>query len=92
MANFILILPEIILFSFANYYNLQLSIDDLSPKILNDFEFFCYMDHNCDKVLKFSQIVSKISFISSFLALYFMNKTFRNTFKQILKNLKLKKK
>ena len=89
-ANFASRLPEIILFFLTKNYNLKLNIYDLSTTKLNNFDIYCYIDRNCDRILKWTQSLSKISFIFSFFVLYFMNRNFRNTFKNILKQIKRK--
>ena len=88
--NFIFRLPELILFFISKYFNLKnmlaifipiLDTSKLNFSALNEFEDFCFFKKNCQKLLKTSQTIFKISFVSNIFVLFFTNKTFKKKMK-----------
>ena len=93
-VNFLLRLPEIVVFCVLKYYQLTFSNKRFLYFKLNQYikfsnmEYYCYNRKNCEKILKGFQVLFKVSFLLNIFILYFMNKIFRNKVKSLAFKLK----
>ena len=90
LINFLIRLPEMILFCVIRYYQLKASykkflfLFNFEDSYTNVTEYVCYYGQNCEKIEKAARIFYKISFLSNIFFLYLTNKIFRNKIKSLV--------